>query len=204
MDKRDYINYWNYFIFIDKDLFNTNRYIQHSEKNLMAYSSEFARIILVACAEIDTICRLLCKEIDNTCDFSDDSTRSGDIRQYSGIILSRYPKLTTTEVELTTLQIKKKSWKGWENKPTYQSPQWWKDYQMIKHYRHLNFEKANLENALLSVSSLFILLLYLHKTAYGFTFNPELNEPKCMMSLSLFDMDDRVLDKYEYESLPDF
>jgi hypothetical protein len=200
MNQNDFLNYWKYFLLIDKDLMETNPYVEHSNKNLNTYSSEFARIILVTCAEIDTICRLLCKEIDNSCDFPDDSTISGDIREYCKVILSKYPKLTTAEINITTLGYKIKPWDGWQ----YQSPLWWKHYRLIKHYRHTNFKKANLKNAIYALASLFVLLLYLHKTVFGFAFNVDLSEPECVMSFYILDSDDNGLNKYKAEQLPDF
>lgn len=205
MTENDFTNYWEYFLQIDEDLMKTNRYIQHTEKNLKAYSSEFARIILVACAEIDTICRLLCKEIDSSCDFPNDSTRSGDIKEYCKIIIGQYPKLPTTEIVFTTLQEKKKPWDGWANLPTYKSPNWWKEYQLIKHYRHNNFEKATLENSLFAVSSLLVLLMYLHKKVFGYTRSIKTGDPVCFFSRSLLDFDDAEFgNEYDAKQLPDF
>ena len=205
MTNNDFLNYWDYFLYIDKDLKNTNRYLQHTERNLNAFSSEFARIILVACAEIDTICRLLCKEIQSDCDFPDATTRSGDIAEYGRIILSRFPLLATTEVYFTTLQANKKPWDGWMISPNFKSPKWWKDYQLIKHYRHNNFDKATLENALYAVSSLYIMLMYLNKTAFGFTKDINTDDPDCFYSRAIFDYDESQLgDNYTIKQLPDF
>lgn len=204
MNHNDFFNYWNYFLLIDKDLMKTNRFVQHSNNNLNAYSSEFARIILTSCAEIDTICRLLCKEIDNSCDFPDDSTISGGIQEYCKLILTKYPKLPTTEINITTLEDKIRPWDGWQLPPHYQSPLWWKDHQLIKHYRHKHFEKANLANAMFALASLFVLLMYLHKTVFGFAFSMELSEPECVMSFCTLDCDESGLEKYKAELLPGF
>lgn len=204
MTINDFLNYWEYFLLIDKDLMNTNRYICHSDNNLNAYSSEFARIILVTCAEIDTVCRLLCKEIDSSCDFPDDSTRSGDIKEYCRIILTRFPKLPSTEVYFTTIKQNMKPWDGWQTSPNYQSPVWWNDYQFIKHYRHTNFEKAKLKNAFQAVASLFVLLMYLHKTVFHYTRSVETDDPICFYSPCMMDFDSNLGEKYDVKQLPDY
>lgn len=204
MTEKDFSNYWNYFLFIDEDLMKTCRYIQHDEKNMNAFSSEFARIILISGAEIDTICRLLCKEIDSSCDFPDDSTKSGKIDEYSKIILRQFPKLPTTKIYCTTIESYKKPWDGWQYISSYKSPVWWREYQKIKHYRHNNFEKATLENSILAVSSLFVMLMYLHKKVFNFTKNIQLNDPNCFEHFSCLDYDDTQLKKYKVEQLPDF
>ena len=183
----------------------TNRYVQHTEKNLKVFSSEFARIILVTCAEIDTVCRLLCKEIDPSCNFSDDSIRSGDIKEYSKIILDKYPKLINTEIYSNTLQRIIKPWEGWISVPNYQSPEWWKGYQLLKHYRHLHFEEATLEKALYSASALFVILMYLHKTAYNFTADEKnIDWPSCFISRSMQDINGSSDYMDDVEQLPDF
>ena len=205
MTTSEFLNYWNYFLLIDKDIQLTDRYVSHSINNYLTYSPEFSRILLVTCAEIDTVCRILCKEIDNSCNFSDTSTRSGDIKGYCGIILGKFPNLPTTEIYITTLKIWINPWEKWTLSP-YKSPYWWSDYQAVKHYRHSNFEKATLHNSLYACAALLVLLMYLHKTVFDSTM-PVADNPNCFHSGCLFDIDFNTPEAkamLEKRQLPDF
>lgn len=159
---RDINLYWQYSLYIENDLKNTMRFIEPCFDNHSSYSSEFAKIIMLACSEIDVICRLICKEIDPTTDFDDDSIRSGKIDEYATLILARFPKLITCELKNTRSQDVIKPFENWSITP-YSSPLWWNDYQKIKHYRHSNFSSATLMNAIYAVGGLIILNLYLYR-----------------------------------------
>ncbi len=204
MQEKEFETYWKYFLIIDDDLKKTDRYVQHCKENLNVYSSEFARIILVACAEIDTICRLLCKEIKPTCNFTDAQTKDGKIDKYANIVLSEFPKLPTTEIYVNTIQEYISQWDGWLIKPNYHSPTWWSDYQLIKHYRHSYFLKASLGNSISSVASLLVLLLYLRKKAFGFPMHWNSDYPKCFYSNSMLDISQPSDEDLEIKKLPDF
>ena len=57
--------------------------------------------------------------------------------------------------------------KPWENWSSNNIPSWWSDYNKVKHHRDDNFSKANLFNAINSVSGLFAIVLYLYQTEKG-------------------------------------
>ncbi|WP_415406323.1 hypothetical protein ACLHDG_11195 [Sulfurovum sp. CS9] len=162
MEKKQLANHWNYFLLLEKDFINLKNYIEVSERNFETYSFELSKILQLACSEIDSVCRLLCKTIDSTSDYFDETVFSGNISQYKDIILSKYPKLTQSEVIILDLDIDIKPWEEWDVKD---SPNWWKSYNLVKHYRHSNFEKANLENIIYALSALMILNLYLNRVS---------------------------------------
>ena len=49
-----------------------------------------------------------------------------------------------------------------KDKDQFISIKWWKDHNLIKHNRELNFHNATLENFLNSLSALYLLNLYFH------------------------------------------
>ena len=74
----DTLHYWRYCLSIERNLEKTIDFVEVCYDNDSAYSYEYAKIILLACSEIDVICRLLCKTIDPATDF-DDSSREQEI-----------------------------------------------------------------------------------------------------------------------------
>lgn len=150
--------FWDYFLYIESDLAACSRYVELAEFNYKTYSNEFARIIMVAASEIDTILRELCKSILP-------SSNSSSILEYCPIITGRFPTIIGHGVVMLNHELTFEPWRAWSSTA---SPDWWsKAYNKIKHERTTNFEQANLENALLSVSALLLVILYYHEELSG-------------------------------------
>lgn len=64
MTEDEFDNTWCYFRIIESDLQNTSRFVEVCENNLKTYSSEFAKIIMITCSEIDSLCKMLCDFTD--------------------------------------------------------------------------------------------------------------------------------------------
>lgn len=149
------LDYWEYFLSIEQDLEKCSRFVEFSTSNYKTYSIEFARIIMAASAEIDTVAKELCKLVSP-------HDKAENIRNYASVILAKYPKLTEVEVSLHRYNLKVQPWRGWSNNNN-SSPTWWQGYNKIKHERTAHFDRANLENAIHSVSGLLLLILYYFK-----------------------------------------
>jgi hypothetical protein len=150
--------FWDYFLYIESDLAACSRYVELARSNYNTYSNEFARIIMVASSEIDTIFRELCKNISP-------SSNPSNILEYYPIITERFPTIIEHGVVMLNHDLTFEPWRAWSSTV---SPDWWsKAYNKIKHERTTNFEQANLENALLSVSALLLLILYYHEQVSG-------------------------------------
>jgi len=145
-----YIKYWDYFLSIESDLENCSRYVDICENNFETYSIEFAKIIMIAASEIDSVCKEFCKLIDPT-------KKPDRIKKYADIILSKYPNIIEMEIVLPNYNISRRPFENWSNTS---SPNWWKNNTDIKHNRTEYFYKANLVNSIDSVGGLLILLLY--------------------------------------------
>jgi hypothetical protein len=76
--------YWNYFKSIEADLEACSRYVEFTAANFHTYSVEFARIIMAAGSEIDTVAKELCRQIDPT-------RKPKNINEYQPIITGKYP-----------------------------------------------------------------------------------------------------------------
>ena len=154
---------------------------------------------MLACSEIDVICRLLCKAIDPNSDFDDPKIRTGKISEYAKIILSRFPKITAFEFCNSRSSHKIAPFRDWKLTP-YTSPAWWLDYQKIKHYRHDSYECANQINAFSSVAGLMALNLYLQCLIN----NKDYADPQTPSSLFRFNAASPYLAVRVVMELPDF
>ena len=151
--ERGSLIHWNYFLALDDDAAKFSRYVEFSGSNFKTYSIELARILMAASSEVDVVAKLLCKKIDP-------SKKADNINNYRKIIIGAFPRIATLKVQITRCGLTFMPWNNWKNG---KSPDWWQDYNSVKHNRNDNFEKANLSNTLHSIAALFILLLYYYQ-----------------------------------------
>ncbi len=151
------LEYWEYFLSIESDLEKCTRYVDFSSNNYNTNSVEFARVIMAAAAEVDTISKELCKLIAP-------QANAENICQYASIILKKYPSVVNVEMAINRYDLVVKPWDGWSNNG---SPLWWQECNKIKHDRTANFDRANLLNAISAVTGLLSILLYYFKEKDG-------------------------------------
>jgi hypothetical protein len=148
LSMEQFIFHWKYYLSLEKDLAETSQYVDHCYENRAAFSNEFAKLILLACSEIDVICKTMCK-------IYKPESNPKIICEYAKIILAHSTIINTEKIYLADYVIC--PWQDWKLEP-YSSPDWWRDYQDIKHNRSEHFSKANLENAISSMAGLYVLL----------------------------------------------
>lgn len=153
------LEYWEYFLSIESDLEKCARYVDFSAKNYDTNSVEFARIIISAAAEVDTVAKELCKLIDP-------DANADKICQYADVILNHYPDIVNVEMAIHRYDLVVKPWEGWSKDS---SPSWWQGYNKIKHDRTAYFERASLLNAISAVAGLLLALLYYYYKKNGGT-----------------------------------
>lgn len=145
-------NSWNYYLSIEKDLNETSRYIEPTGQET-TFSFEFYKIIMLSCAEVESTFKKICQTIDN------DKTY-GNIADYKGAILGKYPHICDTVICVPRWDAKNICpFDGWDKGKLH----WWDAYQDIKHSRFGMFDKANYMNAVYSLGALYVLILYLYK-----------------------------------------
>jgi hypothetical protein len=164
MNSTEVLNHWKMFVSLENDLIKLKNFIEIHVDNYNAYSFELSKILQLCCSEIDCVARLLCAVIDPSTNYSDDTNRRGNIADYKTVILSKFPKFILAEIYISGISDAFTPWAGWNNG---NSPDWWEDYNKVKHYRHSSFSKANLKNALNSLSALMIIVLYLYREVSG-------------------------------------
>ncbi len=150
--------HWNYFLAVEAELVACARYVEFSKDNFECYSNEFAKIIVLAAGEVDSIWRELCNRLSP-------ASRVDNIHGYYPILLDNYPLLTKCEVAIPRYHLTVCPWKDWG--PS-QRPGWWsKSYNKLKHERHAHFTSATLESALNAVGAQFLALQLYHRVANG-------------------------------------
>ena len=146
--------HWDYFRTVESDLEQSLRYVECHKDNDGTYSLEFARLIMAACAEIDTVCKQLCRCIAPT------KCQPERLPDYSEVILPRYSSLPEIGITIPRYERLVRPWQGWTKDS---SPEWWRAYNKIKHTRTEHFHLANLTNALGAVAGLMAMVLYLYR-----------------------------------------
>lgn len=146
--------HWDYFRTVESDLEKSLRYVECHTSNDGTYSLEFARIIMAACAEIDTVCKQLCRSI------VPDGRQPERLPDYSEVILARYSLLPDIGITIPRYERLVRPWQEWSKD---RSPEWWRAYNKIKHTRTEHFELASLANAIGATAGLMAMVLYLYR-----------------------------------------
>jgi hypothetical protein len=147
--------HWNYLYSIERDLENLARYIEFNNDNFKCYSIEISKILMLAAAEVDVVCKQLCKKINP-------ASRADSIGVYRSEILLKYRDIPKFKVVMPRYGLKLTPWSNWKNR-IHTVPFWWTAYNKIKHHRHTHYERGNLKNALNAIAGLFIMNLYLYQ-----------------------------------------
>lgn len=144
---------WNYYLTLESDIANTSRYIEPCGQEHV-HSFEFAKILILACTELETVFKLLCLEIA-------ENQAVGNIGQYKEIILSKYPHIVNAVVSVKRWGKHIIPFESWDNKKL----AWWDAYQNVKHNRGKHFSGATYNNAVHALAALYISIFYLAKAA---------------------------------------
>lgn len=176
---------WNYFLTLENDLDTTSRYIEPAGQESV-YSFEFAKILILACTEIEAVFKAICFEIEH-------KQVPGDIGTYKSTILSKYPKIVNTTVTISRLGRNIEPFVGWDLGKLF----WWDAYQHVKHNRGGYFSEATYISAATALSALYVLIFYLAKIT-GISFRN--TNSKYIDS----DYSDPILICDPFASLPDF
>ena len=170
-----------YYLSLDEQVAETNRYVSIRSDNRKAYSLEYSKLLQTICGEIDVFAKALCN-------LGDPSLKPKDLNiQKWGIRLQDLFPAIETEFVRVEGYGELKPWANWryeyyrdkndvkrirliQGKST---PIWWAAYNKVKHERtmlrpdkSLHFEKANQGNVIRALAALYILeSLYLREAS---------------------------------------
>ena len=145
--------HWNYFLELESDLEHLSRYIEFTEDNYKTYSPEMVRLLLTAGSEVDVVLKGLCKK-------NDSRFKGETIDKYCVFLNPKYPKFCKLKVRLQRFGLDISPWDNWQDNKT---PNWWLDYNKVKHNRDEHYNLANLKNTIASLAGLFLAVLYFYK-----------------------------------------
>lgn len=148
VDKKYIADSWNYYLSIERDLERTSSYVDpDGQENV--YSYEFAKIIISASVEAETILKTMCADICGSAGQS--------MKHYRTTLLNAFPGIVDDKVFSRRLRQTIAPFADWNKK----SLTWWRAYCDIKHDRVNNKKKASLINAVNATAAVYILLFYL-------------------------------------------
>ena len=171
MDETNYIQHWNYFCLLAKQLDQTKDFVYHGAINYdgenielihgNVYSDIFKQIIFSACAEFEILSRAVCN-------YHGVSARN--VVGFSSMLLKLYPKIIDTEIYTIFWRgFPLKNWCIDLTKADHKVSgiEWWDAYSEMKHDETNSYIKATLNNAIMSLGSLYIIHLYLMFEEFG-------------------------------------
>jgi len=146
----DRLNHWRYFLSLEREFAETLRYVEFTEEQRNVYSFEFARLLMLSCAELDVVLKVTCNHID--------ATASADsIGQYFSCLDLSY-HVTSEEVRVDRFSLALRPFQDWTRDTP---PAWWTAHNKVKHRRHESFHLASFINALEAIAGLFVANLLL-------------------------------------------
>lgn len=165
--------YWSYYLNLENDFINTQRYVSIDNDNYYTFSIEYAKQYQTICSEIDVVFKQYCNYLDDTKNVS-------NILGYANVILTNRTDIKSRVVRVKNVStIILKPWEKWnsdsmdplnKNNPKNTSPLWWTMYNKVKHSRTMLdksgkefFKKANQINTLNALAGLFVLEMYFYK-----------------------------------------
>lgn len=146
--------HWNYFLAVERELEVLSRYVEFDERNFRCFSTEIARTVLAAGAEVDVVCKQMCRA-------NNPSSTAENINDYRTEITLLVPSIPDFTVLVPRFGITLQPWDEWRFATGV--PLWWTAYNKIKHHRESQYHQANLKNALNAVAGLLVVVLYLYK-----------------------------------------
>ena len=171
MKREEFISkIWSYYIMLEKHFETTFQYVEPIEDNNLCFSKEFNKQLLSIGSEIDIVCKELCMVIENK---NFDEVKKYNIADYKRIISNDNNFMEEKCIFLINQEILK-PWEDWEN---LDSPNWWKDYNNIKHNRLINnnHKLGNYSNVKIALAALFVIIRILYKKQFSAEPMPQSN-----------------------------
>ena len=162
MNKEEFLSkIWSYYIMLENDFSKTFQYVEPVEGNKDCFSKEFNKELLSIGSEIDIVCRELCMVIEGK---NFEQVKNYSIVNYREIIAQNENFMKESCIFISNEEILE-PWNEWKK---YDSPQWWRAYNDIKHNRLVNdnHKLGNFLNVKLSLAALFIICRVLYSKQY--------------------------------------
>lgn len=148
------IQFWRYYISLEKDFIQLTRYIELNKENFNVFSDEIHKQLLSVGVEFENICKKIC-------DISNIPLPTNPTVDKFTEWLPEKEKIEINVIysseKITLFPFKKE--KNNEDKLKW----WWNTYNDVKHDRILNYKKGTFKNLLNGLASLFYAEMFLVK-----------------------------------------
>lgn len=143
--------HWRYFLSLERDFIDTLRYVEYNDSQKDVYSFEYARLLLMCCAELDVVFKISSENVSS-------GSQAESIGTYLDALSSKYD-IQQEEVRVDRFSKVLYPYRDWSRAS---APQWWTAHNHVKHHRHKYFAEATAQNTLLALSGLFVANLIAH------------------------------------------
>lgn len=151
------------YVNIEKELRNIFNYIEPDEDNKQTFSFELYSLLLRACTEVELNCKQIL-EANGATPIGKFFTMSDYKKLEKSSMLSKYKVVyqnwrqrNSDTKELEYIRKEFYPFKNFDISIS-KSPNWYTDYNSVKHNREGNLEKANLENCMNAIAGILVLL----------------------------------------------
>ncbi|WP_210151580.1 hypothetical protein [Chryseobacterium scophthalmum] len=148
------MNYYNYLFALEAKFQAISAFVEVDERNYQTFSTEISLIFLASCSEFEVVAKELCETFEPG--FKNDYPRA-NISNIADVILRNCPTIIDHVVDVQFFDKHYLPLQGWRSD---NSPNWWSDYNSLKHNRSENYHLAHLENLLNALSALSIVNHY--------------------------------------------
>ena len=114
---------WAYYMMLEEKFINTLDFVALSTDNEAAYSNEYAGLIQMIGAEMDSFFK-------EYCGFA--PTDNKNISHYYPAVTASFPDVTNQEVHIRMADMTIKPFDGWNGQQPKQSLFWWEAFDNIK------------------------------------------------------------------------
>jgi len=158
---------WSLYKYMEADFVHFLEYVPYTDYNSKVYSPKLLAMLLQACGYIDTVF----KEMAKFSDFKNipecqaiNALEPGGYKEYNiGLARTAFEKVYSLSSNNRASLIAKLDWVGdksllpFEKFGQGQSPDWWREYNNVKHTWSSAIEQANMDNVLLALAGAFLL-----------------------------------------------
>lgn len=157
--------YWRHYLLLENDFIETTYFIELAPDNFTTYSAKFLKLLLAVGSEIDVALRAYCRQLGARGKLDSIVAYRTAIKTYE----QNGEESLHVQTILSVNEIRLKPWDAWYSAKE-QSPDWWNNYNTVKHERtsvgknaQANYKLANLENVFNALGALYQILLNLYK-----------------------------------------
>lgn len=152
--------HWNFFRLLERDLEECFHFVAPVTEHYGVYSDRFARIILMACSELENAVRGFAKHTKH-------AVGKDSFWTCLGAVVSKYPSFSEMKIKIPRHNINLQPWSDYDPNDKTRLDWWDFGYNKIKHDRLSHPKAPTMSRAINSVGALFVILMHYYKLLYG-------------------------------------